>query len=310
MNGRLTAHVAVIVVAIFASTTAAFGTSGRAALAKPGTTSIMSGTALAKHFEATGSPRGLLANSASFTDAAADSGPGPDIIGVNVSSDDAGMVTFQVVIPNRPTVPASLALALFVDGDSNPSTGDVDVNGAEYLILATGNDIGFGRWNGSDFDFASVPASLTASWSSGPVITLAAAELGSVEKFQFWVLASDNLDDPANVDAAPEIGQFPYELDPVPEVVGIAKPGSKLVPKPGKLFSALGFKLELDNGDTVAPDERTCVLKIAGKVVKPLAVGCKWRIPAAAAGKRGVLTLTLTYGGVTLAEKFPLKVSR
>jgi hypothetical protein len=197
-----------------------------------------------------------------------------------------------------------------VDSDSNPSTGDVEMNGAEYMFLADGNSVSFGRWNGSTFDFTGVPPSMTAMWSNGPTITIAAADLGGVEGFQFWVLVSDNLDDPANVDAAPEIGQFAYELNPAPEIVGIGAPGSKFVPKPGKLFSALGLKLELDNGERIAPDERTCVLKIAGKVVKPLAGGCKWRIPATAAGKRGVLTVKLTYEGVTLTEKFPLKVSR
>jgi hypothetical protein len=57
---------------------------------------------------------------AEFQDPSGDSGPGPDITKVSVSSDEAGTITFRVETPNRPTVSANLIVVVYIDSDNNP----------------------------------------------------------------------------------------------------------------------------------------------------------------------------------------------
>jgi hypothetical protein len=44
--------------------------------------------------------------------------------------------------------------------------------------------------------------------------------------------------------------------------------------------------------------------------VKPLPGGCKWRIPAAAAGKRALLRVTLGYDEEQISKTFRLKIKQ
>jgi hypothetical protein len=251
--------------------------------------------------------RAPASNSASFTDPTGDGGAGPDIANTLVSSDDAGNITIRIELPNRPALPATLYTETHIDADSNAATGEPDF-GAEYLLGSDGPAYGLARWNGSAWEGVPPPASLNASYSSGITYTINASDLGGTTGFRFWVGVSE---DPAATtfsDVAPEFGLFAYALARTPAVVDLVVPAAVSTPRAGKLFSARAIRLELDNGDVVAPDERTCTLKIAGKVVKPLAGGCKWRIPAAAAGKRAVLKVTLAYGEERLARTFTSRV--
>jgi hypothetical protein len=249
--------------------------------------------------------RAPAANSARFSDATGDGGAGPDLTNITVSSDDAGSITFRVDISNRPTLPEALDLEVAIDADSNPATGD-PYDGTEYFLIVEGERAGLGRWNGSAWEGVPPPHSLQASYSGGITFTINASDLGGTTGFRFWVGASEDPASPTFSDVAPEFGLYTYSL--APAVVDVALPSAGLVPRAGKVFSARAIRLELDNGDVVAPDERTCTLKIAGKALKPLAGGCKWRIPAAAAGKRAVLKVTLAYGEERLARTFTSRV--
>jgi hypothetical protein len=253
--------------------------------------------------------RAPAANSASYTDSTGDGGAGPDLTNITVSSDDAGNITFRVDIPNRPTLPATLYAEVEIDADSNAATGEPE-SGGDYFFVSDGPRYGLARWNGSAWEGVPHPASLNASYSGGITFTINAGDLGGTTGFRFWVGVSE---DPASTtfsDVAPEFGLYTYSLARTPAVVDAALPGAGLVPRAGKVFSARAIRLELDNGDVVAPDERTCTLKIAGKVVKPLAGGCKWRIPAAAVGKRAVLQVTLGYGEEQISKTFRLKIKQ
>ena len=75
-------------------------------------------------------------------------------------------------------------------------------------------------------------------------------------------------------------------------------------------MSARGITLGLDTDEIVRPETMQCMLKIAGKTVKLLAGGCKWRIPTAAKGKRGTLKLTATYQGVSVTQTYPIRVTK
>ena len=59
------------------------------------------------------------ANSATFNDSIGEDAAAPDITTVVVSNDDAGLITFQVNVSNRPTMTADMYLLLFLDTDQN-----------------------------------------------------------------------------------------------------------------------------------------------------------------------------------------------
>ncbi len=71
------------------------------------------------------------ANSLTFFDAADDQfGSAPDIRSVEVSNDDAGLITVKVRFPAKETTLTECDV--WFDTDNNPSTGDPLANGAEY----------------------------------------------------------------------------------------------------------------------------------------------------------------------------------
>jgi hypothetical protein len=201
-----------------------------------------------------------------------------------------------------------------IDADNNSATGNTNGHGIEYVLLAADFGGGLGRWDGSAFQPVE-PSSLGMSYSSGVTLTVRAADIGVPESFRFWVGTWDNDDDPANWDAAPGAGFFTYSLTapappPTPTITRILTPATVLLPKPGKMLAARGIQLEINADEVVSPETIECTLKLAGREVTPLAGGCKWRIPKAAAGKRGTLILTLGYQGATVTQRYPLRVGR
>jgi hypothetical protein len=250
---------------------------------------------------------------AEFQDPAGDSGPGPDITKVAVSANDAGTLTLRIEIPNRPTVPPGFALTINLDADTNIATGSPDASGADYLIVSTDTVSGLGRWNGSTFEPVQ-GSSVGSSYSGGVTLTVNASDIGAPESFRFWVGTWDDVDDPNNWDAAPGSGFFSYSLRPggsatttAPSIEGVEVLADVRFPKAGKVLSARSIRLRLTDS-VVSPETMQCTLKLAGKTVRPLAGGCKWRIPMSAKGKRGTLKVTLTYKGQSVTETVPVRV--
>ena len=77
----------------------------------------------------------------SFSDAAGDSGTAADVTDVDVGNDlVSGHLVFWVTVGNRPDdLVAGDELALYIDSDNNPSTGDF---GAEYVIVVDAESVG------------------------------------------------------------------------------------------------------------------------------------------------------------------------
>lgn len=247
---------------------------------------------------------------AEFQDPTADSGSGPDITKVTVSADDAGTVTFRVEISNRPTVSSNLFVLVYLDTDSNPDTGDPNVGGAEYVLGMVGGSVALLRWTGSGVEGVT-PSSASGGYASGvATLSVNASDLGGAKQFRFWVGATDNPDDDGNWDAAPRFGAFAYHLETgvVHTIKGYWVPATVLFPKPGRVMSAQGIRLRLDNDEVARADSMQCTLRLAGKTIRPLAGGCKWRIPASARGKRGTLKITFTYQGQTVTHTFTVHV--
>ena len=95
------------------------------------------------------------ANSQTFSDSVGEDAAAPDITSIAVSNDDAGLITFQVNISNRPTLTQDMYMLFFLDTDKNAATGATDFLGSEYAIELDPGAVSLFQWNGTDFTQAS-----------------------------------------------------------------------------------------------------------------------------------------------------------
>jgi hypothetical protein len=247
---------------------------------------------------------------AEFIDPTGDAGAGPDITNVTVSADDAGLITFRIAMPNRPTLGPAHETHIYIDSDQSMATSFS--SGADLLLWSDATGFGMVRWNGSTFADPTRPGSLTFGYSDGAAsFTINRADLPpTADPLRFWIGTTDNIDDPANFDPAPEIGVFTYEFSEAVAIDSVVVPAPILHPRAGRVVSAHGVRLRLSTDEVVKPDRLTCTLKLAGRTLPPMAGGCKWRVPPSAAGKRGALVVTLSYGGETMTERYSLRIRR
>lgn len=168
-------------------------------------------------------PGGVAAatGSATFSDAAGDSGAAPDITSVTINGDPATR-TLTVTVTAAgylPTTPDAMEreIDVFLDTDKNNATGSPC--GCEYALAAFNDSTGrywdLGRWDGSAWQ--SVPQSATMGFTrAGDTLTwtLNAADLGGATGFSFFVAAGtfDAADNEVGHDFAPENGKWSYDL--------------------------------------------------------------------------------------------------
>ena len=74
------------------------------------------------------------ANSAGYADPTGDSGNAPDVATLNVSNDDAGVISFKIGIANRTAWGSQDLVQVTLDTDGNATNGH---NGWDYGILVT-----------------------------------------------------------------------------------------------------------------------------------------------------------------------------
>lgn len=266
-------------------------------------------------------------NTTTYQDSTGEDPLAPDITTVVVSNDDAGMITFQINIPNRPQLSRDVALDMFVDSDSNPATGDPQTLGADYVIELFLGEVSLFRWDGTDFTrrVGDPPAtSLIYAWASGATIKISATELGNTKKFGFNVLAISGLviDDAtgnidgsnAKSDVAPAFsaGLYRYEVKIAPaRLVAKKLSTTPAKPKAGKSFTVRLTATRSDTGATIVNGEVDCTAKAGGKALKPKSekfVGgqavCVFQIPAGTQGKTLRGTIKITFEGKTLTRPF------
>jgi hypothetical protein len=151
----------------------------------------------------------LAANSGSFFDPASDAQNAPDVTGVAVSNDDAGVVTVKVTLGNRQTLAVDDEVALGIDADQNPDTGTL-FYGAEYEFDLDGSvpSVWQARPDGF-YTQAVAPSSFHASFSAGVVtFSFKASEVGVSSGFSLYALGADR----NWVDTAPDIRTVNYQL--------------------------------------------------------------------------------------------------
>lgn len=125
----------------------------------------------------------------SFNDSVGEDASAPDITSITVSATAAHLLTFQINIPNRPSLTADMFVLLLLDTDRNPSTGSRDFGGADYVVELDPGVVSLFQWNGADFVQAASQTSLTYAYASGATIRINTADLGNTQSFNFGVFA-------------------------------------------------------------------------------------------------------------------------
>jgi hypothetical protein len=190
---------------------------------------LLAGAASGAPRQAGAPPRSLRSASASFQDATGDDPGGPDITTVTLSCDDAGNLSLQVAVPNRPSFASDMELMVGFNSDGNAGAGATDIGGSDYLVIARpGPGAGttqasVGRWNGVRFSNSRQYPSLFRYEGGLGTITVNRSEIGGTGKFDFFVAVASNIDfanddfDNLYEDDAPDAGVWTYDtgLQPI-----------------------------------------------------------------------------------------------
>lgn len=267
-------------------------------------------------------------NSTTFPDSVGEDANAPDITSVAVSNDDAGNITFQINISNRPALTSDMFVLMFLDTDQNATTGDTGTLGSDYVIELDPGSVGLFQWNGTTYAAASQQTSLTYAYSSaGATIHVSAADLGKTKGFKFGVIAASGaaIDASGNTDFtnvhadnAPDTGHgfFSYQ---VMTTLVLSVTAFTTSPKPAKAGKPFSASLAANENDTGGPAQGGTVACAATLSFKPIAAAshtlangiasCVWRIPKTAKGKTIRGTITLTVQGVRVTRSFSAKIS-
>lgn len=281
---------------------------------------------------ALGSSTRHATNSTVFPDSVGEDALAPDITSTTVSNDDAGNMMFQIGVSNRPALTQDMFIAIVLDSDNNPATGDAQgilpgFTGTDYLIQLVPGEVDLFKWSGSDYTFTAAPSLVYSYDATGPVIKIKALDLGSPKTLQLAMIAISGVtvDAQGNPDFTsahrdfspdPGHGAFTYQ---VLTKLTLTVTAFTTSPKPVKAGKSFSVGLAVNQSDTAAPVTQgrvTCVAKIAGKrviarssrVVNGVAV-CAWTIPKTAKGKRIQGTISLAVQDVQVSRSFSLKVA-
>lgn len=265
------------------------------------------------------------ANSVTFTDSSGEDPAGPDITTVTVSNTDAGVVSFRVNVPNRPTLGQDMIFEVWVDSDNNVATGSPDLGGADYVIQVVQAEISLFKWDGTDYTrrFGD-PSAVTLSYAydGGITVRIAASELGNTKQFKFFVIAiSGIVVDPvtgdldgsnSHADVAPggAAGLYPYDVKIAPATLVVRKFTARK-PAAGKPFSLKLQVARSDTGALVQGGRVTCVGRVgtarlrakSARFVGREAV-CAFTIPAGAKGKTFRGSITIVFEGLRSTRSF------
>ena len=296
-----------------------------------GLAAAIAGLALAPAI-ALGSPARTAANSTVYPDSVGEDALAPDITSTTVSNDDTGLITFHIAISNRPALTDDMLIAIILDSDHNPATGDTQgvlgLAGSDYLIQLAPGEVNLFKWNGTDYMFTSA-ASLVYSYdATGAVIRIKATDLGTPKTLGFAIIAlSGIVVDPAtgnsdltnaHRDLSPDPGHGSFTYNVLIKVT-LSVVAYTTSPKPVKSGKPFSVGLALNESDTNGPVTRariTCVARIAGKRVQVrsnrllngVAV-CVWSVPKTAKGKRIQGSIAVVAQAVTVTRTFSLKVT-
>jgi hypothetical protein len=236
------------------------------------------------------------ANTKSFTDAGGDASTSPDLTGVAISSDDAGLVTVKLTLSNRPALGVSDGVAIGLDTDQNPDTGAV-FYGAEWeLDLAGSSATVYQAAADGGYTQVPAPASYHASYEGGVAsLTFKASDFGIASGFYLHALGFDNS---GGLDAAPDFRTVNYQLAGSTTAPALQPdhraPIDQAIRSTGThgKFTGLGYFASDGRGETADSFVIYKGKKIVGRVNLPLADTspflaylARWKVPKKVKGK-------------------------
>jgi hypothetical protein len=276
-------------------------------------------------------PAAPAANSQNYEDSTGENPAAPDITTMVVSNDDAGIVSFRINVPNRPTFTRDILVEVLVDTDNNPATGDPDFLGADYAIELFQGEAALFRWDGEGFTRTpgNPPAtSLLFSYQGGATIRISATELGNTKRFRFstFVISGITFDDVTGEpdftnavgDIAPAAGAglYSYEVKITPATL-VARRFTQVPAKPaaGKPFTLRLVAARSDTGAVIQNGRVTCVgragnARLKAQIARVVAgaATCTWNIPPAAKGKTFRGSVKLGFEGLNIAQAYAGKI--
>jgi hypothetical protein len=253
-----------------------------------------------------------------YADAAGDSTSAGDVTGVTVLGDkNSGQLIFRIVGANLSTS-GSMLTFLVVDSDANPSTGNSNWSGADYLFAVDNESYEFDRWDGSDWVQAPYTTVRVCCKGGGGNVMFSVnrSELGNTSEFNFTV-GTLNIDTHA-WDDAPDDGMFNYSFDSGgPDIQGITlQTAPSSGPRAGKPFVITPVGLKLPPNDALAsippkPESHSCRATIKNRPVAGSGTGgCTLRIAKRnTRGKKLNVVVTVTYQGATKSVPFTFVVA-
>jgi hypothetical protein len=266
-------------------------------------------------------------NSQTFADSTGEDPAAPDITSIVVSNDDAGLITFQINVSNRPSLTQDMLFVIFLDTDDNPGTGDNRTGGADYALQLVPGFADLFKWNGSDYAAAPSQTSVVFSYAStGPTLKVSASDLGGSKAVNFSVdavsgVTVDSSGTPvlasAHTDSAPDPGHgmYAYKMLTTVKLTVVSFTTSPSPAKAGKAFTATIGATENDTNAPIKKGTVGCHATLGGRpfadegqgVLNGLAI-CAWKLPKAAKGKRFSGTVTVTVQGATVTRNFSVRV--
>jgi hypothetical protein len=281
---------------------------------------------------AASSPLAPQANSTTYTDSSGEDPAAPDITTIVVSNDDAGLVSFRINIPNRPQLGQDMYMILFVDSDSNTSTGAPELAGVDYAFELIRGEINLFKWDGTGFTrrFGDPSAvTLSFSYQAGITVRISAAELGNTARFNFIVEVDSGVAfDPTT--GAPDFTNAKSDVAPgggaglYPYTVTIAKPTLLVrrftttpaaAPVAGKQFTMRLVTSRSDTGAVIQNGRVTCVgragttrLRAQLARVTGGAAVCTWLIPRGAKGKTFRGSVAVSFEGLKASRSISRRI--
>lgn len=289
-----------------------------------GTTAALVALAALPAGAGTSAPLRAAANQVTFDDSTGEIAEAPDITSVVVSNTNAGLITFKLNIPNRPTFTEDILVNVDVDSDNNPATGDPTTLGADYAIQLFRGSADLFRWDGTSFTRTATDppqTSLVFSYQGGPAIKISAAELGNTTQLNFGAIAItgiklDQNGDPdftaAKADLAPDAGHglWKYEVKTAPLRL-VARKFTAGKPRAGALYTAKLTAARNDTGAVLESGRVTCKASIGGRALRARTqrfvnkeAVCSWLIPGTARGQTLRGSVAVAFEGKRLVKAF------
>jgi hypothetical protein len=269
---------------------------------------------------------------ATYNDPANDSGDGPDVTSTAVSTDSTGKYTLTVTVPNRQDLSDQDAVQLFIDSDSNSSTGGQ--GGFEYDVAWLQGHTYLLHWDGSQFtDTGS--KTFSGSYKAGvATASFLPSDLGGATAFAFALTSTG--DGGSSVgDQAPDSGRYtwpPSSPPPPPPPPGGPPPPPPPPGPPGSVtLTASKFRVGAahsghpftvsmvvrvkQTGLTVKTTvacaakvgTKTASIKVKGSVLSGRA-SCTWLVPKNSKGRQVKGSITAAYQGAKVKKTFTTRV--